>query len=160
MRHTLSSGNWIDVLPIQALKAKHRDRADGAVKLYVQFDDQGNPDLSKMPLSMSLQAIRRNALMAQIITAWSFTMIDYDDDGQVKPGTDDQPLPVPYWDGASQGIVYEDAYGEIGLDDFAEIEEILAPYLAKIQRRPDPKEMTTENSNGTSRARAGNSRKG
>jgi hypothetical protein len=56
--------------------------------------------------------------------------------------------------------MYEASYGEIGLDDFAEIEEILAPYMAKIQRRPDPKETTTASSNGTSRAKARSSHRG
>lgn len=158
MRHTLKSGNWIEILPIQALKAKHRDRTDGAVKLYVQFDSEGNPDLSNMPLSMTLNTVRRNALMAQIITAWSFVLADYDDEGNVKEGSA-ASLPVPYWNGDTQEIVYEASYGEIDIDDMADLEDILAPYMEKLQRRPNPKETTTESSSGTSKGRA-HSRRG
>jgi len=153
MRITLESGNWVDILPVQSLKAKHRDRSDGAVKLYVQFDDQGNPDLSGMPLSMSLATVRRDALMAQIISDWSF-VIDPDEENSPK-------LPVPYWDAEKDEIAYVLSYGEIPLDDFNELVEVhLAPYLEKIQRKPDPKGTTTASSNGTSRGRASASRKG
>jgi len=148
MRYTLTSGNWIEILPIQALKAKHRDRTDGAVKLYIKLDDKGDPDLSAMPLSMSLQTIRRDALLAQLVSAWSFTLVEYDPEGNVVEGTE-ASLPVPYWDGDKQEIACEASFGEIGIDDFTEIEAILAPYLAKIQRRPDPKGTTTAGSSDT-----------
>lgn len=156
MRHTLTSGEWIDILPIQALKAKHRDRTDGVVKLYIKLDKDGNPDLSAMPLSMSLQTVRRDALLAQLITAWSFTLVEYDPDGNVVEGTA-AALPVPYWDSTKQEIACEASFGEIGIDDFSEIEDILAPYLAKIQRRPDPKGTTTGSSNGTLPVKASDS---
>src|SRR5262249_50300403 len=97
MRKTLTSGNWIDILPIQALKAKHRDRTAAAAKLYTQFEDDGKPDLSRLPLSMSLQTVRRNALLAQVVTAWSFVLEDLDEEGNPREGTA-AALPVPYWD--------------------------------------------------------------
>lgn len=161
MRHTFESGQWIDVLPIQALRAKHKDAVDAAVKMYVAFDEKGQPDLSSMPITMSVAKAQRNVLMSILISAWSFNSSMTDPDtGEPVPGTE-IPLPVPVWhaDGAQGLIEGEDSFGEIEIDDFNELELFFAPYLEKLRRRPDPKGTTTDDSRGTSRARAGTSRK-
>lgn len=161
MRHTFESGQWIDVLPVQGLKAKHKDAAEAAIKLYVAFDDKGNPDLSNMPFSMSIAKARRNVIMAMCLNNWSYTSADMDSEGAPVEGTE-VPLPVPIWhaDGAQGFIEHEDSLGEIGIDDFIDLEAFFAPYLAKTQRRPDPKGTTTEDSSGTSRAKGSRSQKG
>jgi hypothetical protein len=129
MHVDLMSGHSIDITPLSGLKAKHRDAYEGAPKIYMKFDDDGNPDLSDMPLSMSLAKLQRNALLATLISAWTFT----DDNGAA--------LPVPKW--ADNEIANDWAFGEIPLDDFNEIEDLLKSYLAKVTRKPDPKETTT-----------------
>lgn len=150
MRHTLTSGEWIDVLPISGLKAKHKDAVEAAIKMYVSIDENGKPEMKDMPFTMSIPKAQRNVLMAMCISAWSFTI----EDGAA--------LPVPQWhaDGDMGLIENEDSFGEIGIDDFNEIEEWFEPYLAKTRRRPDPKGTTTANSSGTSPGRASVSRKG
>lgn len=140
MKYDLASGQWIDIVPLQGLKAKHRDAHDGAPKLYMKFRDDGTPDLSGMPVSMSVAKAQRNGLLASLLLGWSFTA----DDGV--------PLPLPGW--ANDEIVNDDSLGELPLDDFLEIEGLLAPYLEKVQRRPDPKTTTTAGSSATSKARA------
>lgn len=160
MRHTFESGQWIDVVPIQGLRAKHKDAADAAVKLYVAFDKDGVPDLSSMPFSMSIAKARRNVLLAMLINAWSYTLCQLTDDGAPVDGSE-VPLPVPVWhaDGAQGFIENEESLGELSIDDFAELEDFFAPYLAKIQRRPDPKGTTTAGSSGTSPEKANRSQK-
>lgn len=136
MHIDLKSGNWIEIVPVSGLKAKHKDAFEGAPKLFITLDDQGNPDLSKMPLSMTIAIVQRHALLASILSGWSFTQ----DDGS--------PLPVPRWT-RDDAVSSLDAFGEIPLDDWNEIEDLLKPYLAKVQRQPDPKETTTGSSTGT-----------
>lgn len=159
MRHTFESGQWIDVLPIKALKAKHKDAADAAIKLYVSLDKNGQPDLSNMPVTMSIAKARQHVLMAVCLTGWSFTTTDLDDEGVPVDGTE-RPLPVPVWhaDGAQGLITDEDSFGELDIDDANALEDFFVPYMDKIQRRPDPKGTTTQNSSGTSKGRAGHSR--
>jgi hypothetical protein len=159
VRHTFESGQWIDVLPIQGLKAKHKDAAEAAIKLYVSFDKDGNPDLSQMPISMSIAKAQRHVIMAICIAAWSFTAWQLDTDGDQIPGTE-TALPVPEWhaDGAQGTILYEDSFGELEIDDANDLEAFFAPYMEKLKRRPDPKGTITSSSNGTSRAKAKNSR--
>jgi hypothetical protein len=161
MRHTFESGNWIDVLPIQALKAKHKDAAEAAIRLYVSFDADGNPDLSQLPLSMSLAKAQQHVLMAVCIRSWSFTTCQFDDDGNRVEGTEGL-LPVPEWyeDGATGTIKYEESFGELDIDDAADLEEFFRPYMEKIKRRPDPKGTTTSSSNGSSRERVKHSQRG
>jgi hypothetical protein len=147
-RHELSSGNWIELRPIQTLKQRDKDVYDGAIKLYVDFDDEGKPDMSRMPLSMSIQKVRRNALFARLVVAWSFTADD-----------DITPLPVPRWISDDAGVENEDSIGDLPIDDGDEIWELMAPYITKCDRKPDPKGTTTDGSNGTSKAKAGASRR-
>lgn len=143
MKKDFASGHWIDITPIQALKAKHRDAFEGAPKIYLQFDDEGNPDLSDMPLSMSLTKLQRNGLLATLIYDWSFTATD---DAGNPTGV---KLPVPSWDGTE--IRDNESFGEIPLDDMDELEDLLKPYLDKVQRKPDPKTTTTGDSTAPSR---------
>jgi len=145
MHVDLTSGQSIEVIPIQGLKAKHKDAFTGAPKLFIQFDKDGNPDMSALPFSMSIGIIQRNALMAALLTGWSFTL----DDGVT-------PLPLPRWE--NDEITNMDSFGEIPIDDFNEMEQIFAPYVDKCRRTPDPKGTTTGSSTGTSRA-GGRSRK-
>lgn len=149
MRHDLSSGDWIDIRPLQSLKQRDQDVYDGAIKIYVTFDKDGNPDMSKLPLSMSLQKVRRNALLARLLIGWSFKI----------EGTE-EPLPLPRWISDDQGMEHDESVGELPIDDAHEIWAIVQPYIEKCDRKPDPKAMTTSGSNGTSRAREGASRKG
>lgn len=146
MHVDLASGHSLEIVPLSGLKAKHKDAFEGAPKLYVKFDQNGEADLSNLPLSMTLATLQRNALLASLISSWSFTQ----DDGS--------PLPVPTWDGNE--IANVEAFGEIPLDDINEIEDIIEPYIAKIKRRPDPKGTTTASSTGSSKDNRVRSRKG
>jgi hypothetical protein len=137
MHVDFASGNWVDIVPIQGLKAKHRDAFEGAPKIYLKFDAEGKPDLSDMPLSLTMSKLQRNGLLSTLIMDWSFS----DDNGS--------KLPVPYWDGTE--IRSNESFGEIPLDDMDEIEDLVGPYMAKVQRRPDPKTMTTAGSTALSR---------
>lgn len=128
MRFDLATGNWIEMTPIQKLKAKHRDAHDGAPRFYIKFDDDGKPDMSDLPVSATLASLQRDALLGTLVTDWSFL-----DDNEQK-------LPLPKWDG--EVTQNRESLGEIDIDDWDEILAILAPYLAKVRRKPDPKETT------------------
>lgn len=142
MRHDLTSGAWIEITPLQDLKGKDRDRFDRAFRHQLPVHDDGAVDVgAAVTARISVAEFRRNAAIACLITAWSFT------------GPGGEPLPVPGVD--DQGAITSAAsIGECSLDDENEIEKILDPYLVKL-RRPDPKEGTTSASNGRSRAKAG-----
>jgi len=143
MRKEFGSGNWIDIAPVQGLKAKHRDAYEGAPKIYIKFREDGSVDMSDMPLSMTLAKLQRNGLLATLITDWSFESTS--DDG-IPTGT---KLPVPHWNGTE--IEGNESFGEIPIDDMDELEDLLQPYLKKVQRKPDPKKTITGGSTGPSR---------
>lgn len=141
MRHDLNSGAWIEIIPIQDLKGKDRDRFERAVRHEFPFDDDGEFDKAALIASRAdMRDLRRNAAIACLITAWSFTQ------------PDGSPLPLPGLDDVG-AITNTSSIGDYSLDDETRIEEILVPYLVKL-RRPDPKEATTSTSNGRSKAKA------
>jgi len=144
MHVDLKSGHSIEITPVAGLKAKHRDAYEGAPKIYMKFNEKGEPDMSDMPLSMSLAKLQRNALLATLISAWTFRVDDEDVNSPL--------LPVPKWTGVD--IENDESFGEIGLEDFDQIEDILKPYLAKVVRKPDPKETITAVSTGASKDQA------
>lgn len=146
MRHTFESGEWIELRPVSNLKAKDKDVYAAAVKLYVEFDDSGKPDMSSVPFSMSIPAIQRDALLARLMLGgdgWSFT----------TDGGD--PLPVPVWNEDLERLENHESIGELPLDDWNELEALLQPYIDKVKIKPSPKPTTTENSTGTSRRKGG-----
>jgi hypothetical protein len=136
MHTDLASGHYIDITPLAGLKAKHKDAYEGAPKLFISFKEDGTPDLSNMPVSMSIAKVQKYALFATLLTDWSFTT----DDGSTK-------LPVPHWTGES--IDDLESFGEIPIDDMNEIDDLLEPYLAKVRRKPDPTRTTTASSTAT-----------
>ncbi|HUN38470.1 MAG TPA: hypothetical protein VMU95_41295 [Trebonia sp.] len=136
MHVDLASGHSIEITPITGLKAKHRDAYEGAPKIYMKFNEKGEPDMSGMPLSMSLAKLQRNALMATLISGWTFRVDDEDVTSPI--------LPIPKWTGME--IENDESFGEIPLDDFNEITDLLQPYIDKVVRKPDPKETTTAGS--------------
>ena len=147
MRTELESGAWVEHRPLGDLKGKDKDALTRVIRYSLPAGiDLEHPDLAALASGMPMQEFtlrQRDATWAQVITAWSFTAGD---------GT---PLPVPHVQDSD--IADVESFGEIPLDDFEEIEALLAPYLAKLQRRPDPKgsqSATTSASNGSSRARA------
>lgn len=135
MKTSLASGAWIEHRPIQDLKAKDKDAVSLSVKMAIPINEDGEIDRSQgLLMSGAMQLAARNAVIARVITGWSYDW------------------PVPYFEaGEVQGIL---AIDEIPIDDFNEIEELVAPYLAKLRQRPDPKGVTTSASNGSSRAKA------
>jgi hypothetical protein len=145
MHYEFKSGESMEIRPLQSLKAKDRDAYEAVVRVFIKFDDEGKPDLSELPFSMSLAALQRNALISRLVKGWTFK----DDDGQ--------PLPVPTWNGSMDEVTDSGSVGEIGIDDFDELMEVLAPYITKVTRKPDPKETTTGDSRSTSKARESDS---
>ena len=145
MRTTLESGGWVEHLPIQDVKGKHIRAYRRAISLHVPgnaVDDDGDVDRRVLVTSLDLgerREARGDAVAAIILTAWSF------------------PEPVPDLEGYS--VVNGESLGELPADDLIEIERILEPFAAKFDDKPNPKEATTSISNGSSRARAGSSRR-
>jgi hypothetical protein len=133
MRHELSSGAWVDLRPAADLKV--RDREVYEAPLYdfeVTLGPDGRPDFTDRKFSMKVPRAQRKALLCRLITGWSYD------------------LPVPSWAG---GIENEDSFSELPIGDADELDALLAPYLAVIQHKPDPKggrSATTTASNGSS----------
>lgn len=144
MRTELESGAWVDHAPAQELKAKDKDAVDRCVRLALEMSDEGRLGLAGGQTldAADIQITARDAVWARIITDWSFD------------------VPVPEI-GPDYRIAHQESIGELGIDDFNDIEQLLAPMAAKLRRRPDPKGGTTSSSNGSSRASAARpSRKG
>lgn len=134
MRTTLTTGAEIEHRPIQDLKAKDKDAVSTSVKMAIPLDDDGEFDRSQgMVFSGAMGLAARNAVIARVITSWPYG-------------------PVPHYEaGEVHGAELID---EIPLDDFNEIEELIAPYLAKLRQKPNPKGATTSGSSGSSRGSA------
>lgn len=132
MKTTLESGAWVEHRPIQDLKAKDKDAVSSSVKMAIPVTEDGEIDRSQgLLMSGSMQLAARNAVIARVVTGWSFG-------------------PVPHYEaGEVHGAELID---EIPIDDFNEIEELIAPYLAKLRRKPNPKATTTTGSSTSSRA--------
>jgi hypothetical protein len=144
VRHDLESGAWVELRPVQDLKVRDRDVYEAPMRdLDVGIGADGKPDRSGVKFNLRTPELQRRALLCRLLTGWSYEM------------------PRPMWAG---GIENEDSLSEVPLDDWGEIEKLLAPYVTKIQNRPDPKgsrSPTTTASNGSSTTTAkGPSRQG
>jgi hypothetical protein len=146
LRTTFKSGAWVEHLPIQDLKGKHRRDLDRVGKPQPVFDDRGEFDQQATMAGMDVltwMGAKRDAMWAMIITGWSYD------------------LPVPRFDRETGQAVNADSFGELPLEDFEELEALMEPFEARLSRTPDPKAATTSSSNGSSRASAAHgSRKG
>ena len=133
MRTDLPSGAWVEHRPIQDLRAKDKDAVSMSVKMAIPLTEDGEVDRSQgMVFSGAMQLAARNAVIARVITGWSYD------------------VPVPYFEAGE--VHNESSIDEIPIDDFNEIEELMAPYLAKLRQKPNPKAATTSASNGSSKA--------
>ena len=132
MRTTLTSGAEIEHRPIQDLKAKDKDAVSLSVKMAIPITEDGEIDRSQgLLMSGGMQLAARNAVIARVITKWPYG-------------------PVPHFEaGEVHGAELID---EIPIDDFNEIEELIAPYLAKLRQRANPKATTSTRSSTSSRA--------
>lgn len=142
MRHTFGTGEWVDLIPLADLRIKHKKRLLAVSNSIVPMNGEGDVDtaaiLERHGSWQAYEALfastRFAALTALTVTAWSWD------------------VPVPQiTDGA---LVHAESIDEAGL----ELEDLLAPYLTRLTRAPDPKEVTTSSSNGSSPAKARASR--
>jgi hypothetical protein len=142
MRTTLTSGAWIEHRPIQELKGADKRTLAKVGKPQVAVGPGGELDVQAMVAGMDVLgyvAGQQDATWALLIEAWSYD------------------LPVPVLDKASGTVTGAEAFGEIPIDDFEELEALMAPFEKKLSRKPDPKAQAaaiTTASNGVSRASA------
>lgn len=139
MRHNFESGGWVELIPIQQLKLKHKTRYVNASNSLVRLDAEGDVDRAAVAAEpggwrgyvQMLERVREAALIATTVTAWSYGV----------------PLPeiTPEW-----LVLNVDSAGEADLD----LQDVLEPYRLKLLREPDPKGTTTSASNGRSKAKA------
>lgn len=146
MRTTLTSGAWIEHVPIQDLKGGHKRKLDRHTKLVIPpgaVSEDGQVDMDAIMGGTDMigfGAAKQDALWALLIDKWSYD------------------LPVPEL--TSGGIENAGSFDELPLGDYEEAEALFGPFAEKLARRPDPKSSTTSASNGSSPARAGGSRTG
>jgi hypothetical protein len=143
MRTTFTSGAWVEHVPIQELKGKHKRALERAGKPQAVFRD-GELDKEATVSGMDItawMAAKRDAVWAIVVEGWSY----------------DLPVPELGDDGQVAGL---DSFGELPLDDFGELEALMVPFAEKLTRSPDPKGVTTSSSNGSSRAKAAASQTG
>lgn len=139
MRTTLKSGAWIEHVPIQDLKGKHKRDLDRVGKPQPVFSEDGELDQQATIGGLDVLtwlAAKKDALWAMVIEKWSYD------------------LPLPQFDRASGEVENADSFGELPLEDFEEIEALMEDFEAKLSRRADPKAAITSASNGSSRASA------
>ena len=143
MRHTFGTGEWVELIPLSDLRIKHKKKLYAATNAIVPMNAAGDFDAAAViSLHGSWQAYtalhdatRFAALCALVVTAWSWE------------------APVPQiTDGA---LIHAESIDEVPL----ELEDLLAPYMTRLTRDPDPKEVTSSSSNGSSPARARASQK-
>lgn len=140
MRHDLPSGAWLEIKPVQDLKGKDADRYRRAVRMMLPRTTEGDLDVKLgVALGIDTREVKRDAAIACFVTAWSYL------------GDDDAPLPVPEL--ADSAVTSRESVGDYPLDDARAIDDIIRPYLTKLDP-PDPKETTTSSSNGRSKAKA------
>jgi hypothetical protein len=111
VRIDLPSGNWVDI--DDKLKAKHRFAVQEAVKFKIPGDD--SPD-RRQEIAGGVQNTMRNALLTEIITAWSF-----------------EGIPIPRMNIAPG----PDVIGEVmDLDDYNELADKIQFLLDKVGFTP------------------------
>lgn len=143
MRITFESGGWVEVIPPQNLKMKHRDTYKELVYSETPLDAEGNADKALIetwpggwPKYVRTWTRLRDALVAAIIlTGWSY--------GDVRPAISE--------DGTQ--LLNRESLGEADL----EFMDVIEMYLEQFTREPDPKARvvaTTTSSNGRSKAKA------
>lgn len=144
MRTDLESGAWVEYVPIQELKGKHKRLLDRHTRLAVPpgaIDKDGGVDMDALMGAIDMFAFsadKQDALWSLLITGWSYD------------------LPVP--DLVAGEVQNVDSLGEVPLDDYEEIARLLTPHAAKLARQPNPKAKgaaTTTGSSGSSKASAG-----
>lgn len=142
MRHTFGTGEWVELIPLADLRIKHKKKLIAATNSIVPVNADGDFDRAAVlaqhgtwqaytELHSSTQFA---ALVGLVVTAWSW----------------DMPIPAVI----NGALVNAGSIDEVPL----ELEDLLAPYLKRLTREPDPKEVTTSSSNGSSPAKARASR--
>ncbi len=137
MRHELPSGAWIDLRPVTDLKVRDREVYEAPLMDFeVGMGPDGKPDMGGHTFSLKIPKVQRKALLCRLMTGWSYEWAR------------------PAWAG---GIENEESFAELPLDDWDEIEALLAPYIAKIAVRPNPKggRSATSTSSSTSSTTTG-----
>ena len=133
MKTTFESGAWVEHRLIQDMVAKDKDAVSLSVKMAIPITEDGEIDRSQgLLMSGAMQLAARNAVIARVITAWSYV------------------APVPYFE--AQEVHDAESIDGIPIDDFNELEALIAPYLDKLRQRPNPKATTTTKSSTSSRA--------
>ena len=132
MRHELTSGAWVEMRPIQSIVVRDREVYEAPLQFEVGIGADNKPDFSDRKFSLALPVAQKRSLLCRVLTGWSYDLVR------------------PTWAG---GIENEDSFSEIPLDDYDEIEELIRPWIDKINKKPDPKgsrSVTTTASNGSS----------
>lgn len=143
MRHTFGTGEWVEVIPLTDLRIKHKKRLYAATNAIVPMTVEGDFDpkavVERHGSWQAYSALRDStqlaALIALVVTAWSWD------------------VPVPQI--ADGALIHAESADEVPL----EMEDLLSPYLTRLTRDPDPKEVTSFASNGSSPAKARASQK-
>jgi len=144
VRHTFGTGEWVELIPLADLRIKHKKKLFAVANAIVPLNAEGDFDkaaiISRYGGWQAYEAHHSStqfaAVAALVVTAWCWD------------------VPVPQiTDGA---LIHAESIDEIPL----EVEDLLAPYQKRLTREPDPKEVTTSSSNGSSPAKARASLKG
>jgi len=142
VRHTFGTGEWVELIPLADLRIKHKKKLFAITNAIVPLNAEGDFDKAAITSRyggwQAYQAHHSStqfaALAALVVTAWSWD------------------VPVPQiTDGA---LIHAESVDEVPL----ELEDLLAPYLTRLTRDPDPKEVTSSSSNGVPPGRAKASR--
>jgi hypothetical protein len=117
-RIDLPSGGWIQIR--SKMTVEDQRAVQGAVDVEIRSDGDGN-SVARLPGDHALA--RRTALLARIITNWSWA---------------EQGIPIPAGNLAGVAAV-ESVISD--LDDWAEIDDKIAPLMEKVNpsRRPNSK---------------------
>lgn len=147
MKVTFSSEAWVEMRGSDELTA--RDKAAMYDATFLPSPMTADMSGARLPATVSMGLIEQQtyAVLASVIITWSYQFPLPKDDGSVD---------------LEGHLTWDESLKRLPLDDWNELEEAVAPHLAKL-RSGGPKgprtPATSSTSNGTSRARAGSSRK-
>ena len=145
MRHTFGTGEWVEAIPLQSLRMKHRDQLSELANEGTPMNADGDVDWAAIDAlhggrgrwGIRWSRRQRDIVIAMVLTKWSY----------------DLPLPQINADGDPVNL---DSIGETD----PELAAFIKPYVEQLTREPSPKGTTTSGSNGSSPARAKASRTG
>jgi hypothetical protein len=147
MKLELQSGHWIEMRGAGELTAGDKSAMHSVTRLPIDGSelDSFASGVGKFSLSLGMVEDQTYAVLARIIFGWSYPYCLPKDD--ISRDEDDSRT-------------YADSLRRIPLDDWNEVEDAIAPHMAKLRSGPKGRKTTSSTSSKGSPAKGRDSRTG